>query len=306
MKTKIFNLIVLMLALSAASIYAQQAEGGYIVKDANSVGYRINGVTVLSGYANIEYKEGFLILSRNDGTKAIANAHDGKIKTDFLKCKSVYLNQGTVLFYNGEKNDILISTYTWQPVTTLQLSPDAGNYAPVTTAQKSFFDNVSSAAAAQEISNRSTNNNSQQTEYIVITEKSTPTQTAEKTLIKNESAVETTVKQYKGEPTIVRIDGKDYILFSEKEVFGAEKITALTKDFTDEKWFFIVKADNAYGVVWVKKDMPSRLGGISIGLKYYKVELANNGYRVVNCSLPDGTVVQRWWDGKTLDEMPLK
>lgn len=291
-----------MLVLSAASMYAQQstiAEGGYIVKDNNSTGYRINGITVLSGYANIEYKEGFLILSRADGTKAVADARDGRIKTDFIKCKSIYLNPGTVLFYNGEKNDILISTYTWQPVTTLQLSPDAGSYVPVTTAEKSFFDNVVATPAAQEISNRSTNNN-HQSEYIV-----TQTQTTEKTLNQTETVAENTAKQHKGEPIIIRIEGKDYILFNEKDIFGAEKITALTKNFADEKWYFVIKADNAYGVVYIKKDTPTRLGGISIGLKYYKIESANNGYNVVNCYLPDGATVQRWWDGKTLDEKPL-
>jgi hypothetical protein len=122
-----------------------------------------------------------------------------------------------------------------------------------------------------------------------------------------ESLAQENLRKYRTQPRVERKNGVYYIMFRDKEVVNAASIVSLNTDFNSAgEWYFKVQSAKTqkWGVVFVKKDDPTECFR-SISLSYVKIESANNGWAMLNCYLPDGTVELRWYSGHTTEELPI-
>jgi hypothetical protein len=120
-----------------------------------------------------------------------------------------------------------------------------------------------------------------------------------------ESLAQENLRKYRTQPRVERKNGKDYLMFRDTEVGYADEVISLNTDFNAEgRWYFKAISDGVWGVVFVKKEDPTKLR-VSIGFSYTKIEDANNGWQMLNCYLPDGTVELLWYGGSTPEEKSI-
>jgi Mg2+ and Co2+ transporter CorA len=122
-----------------------------------------------------------------------------------------------------------------------------------------------------------------------------------------ESLAQENLRKYRTQPRVERKNGIYYIMFRDVEVGHAQEVVSLNTDFdADDRWYFKVQNSTSQkcGVVFVKKENPAKLW-MSIKFNYVKIEDANNGWQVLNCYLPDGTVELLWYDGATPEQKSI-
>jgi hypothetical protein len=122
-----------------------------------------------------------------------------------------------------------------------------------------------------------------------------------------ESLAQENLRKYRTQPRVERKNGKDYVMFRDVEVVYAQEIVSLNTDFNaEDRWYFKVQSAKTgrWAVYFVKKENPAEIYR-SINFNYVKIESANNGWQMLNCYLPDGTVELLWYDGSTTAEKSI-
>jgi flagellar hook-associated protein FlgK len=272
MKTKILGL-TLVLLFSAASTFGQSR----IVLDQtiNAVsfssnkkvwGLEINGKTVLSEkYKTIGLQSGLFKVENIEGKWNVCDKAGAFKLKNWVKATGVKISSDFVLFENADGK--------------MALTYDRATWTPVKATETTYD------AMYKEVEAANAGKGTKIHGY--------------------ETAAQEAERKYQTQPRVVRKNYKSYLMFRDVEINYADEVISLNDDFNAEgRWYFKARSGDVWGVVFVKKANPTDLK-VSIRFRYTKIEPANNGWEMLNCHLPDGTVELRWYDGQTPEQKSI-
>jgi len=261
-----FTLVLLFSAASAFGqsrvVLDQSTNAVAFTKDNKSWGLEVNGNEIIEpGYKTVAFQNGLFKLEDWDNIWMVIDKDGSNKVPNWVKASDVKISEGFVLF---EKYNGGVEALIYDRSTW-----------SVVKAQATTYD-----AMAAEVRARYEGDGS--------------------TIVGYETLAEKNDRIYRTQPRIVHRNGKYSLMFREVEVENANQLVSLNTDFdADGRWYFMAKGSVKWGVIYITKDNPTN-ALISIAIKYSKIESANNGYQVLNCYLPDGTVEQIWYDGSTI------
>lgn len=278
-KTAVILLILFVsISLTAQNEYividqqsdAMAVTNGEKFKGVQLWGLWVNGEEILSPqYKSVDFQNGLFKLQSIEGEWIVCDSK-GDFKTKWTKASDVKVSEKFVLFENADGNKALAyDRRTWKVTVAKEI-----------TAQ-SMYDEIMER-------NR---------------EKGT-------SFVGHESQAEKAVRIYNTQPRVVTKGRIQKLMFRDVQFIEGKKITPLETDYENDRenyWYFIVDKGDKCGVAAIDKKHPTDVDKavFAIGLKYTKIEDANNGYKVLNCYLPDGTVEMRWWDGRHVKDHPI-
>jgi hypothetical protein len=272
-KVKFLGLMIALL-FSAQALFSQSrividqsSNAVSFTKDDKTWGLEVDGKTVLSPiFKTVGFQNGLFKIEKTDGTWNVCDK-TGAMKLDWIPASGVKISDSFVLFENADGNKALsYDRSTWQVVQATEITYD------------DMYKEVEKANA----------------------DKGTK-------IHGYESLAQENLRKYRTQPRVERKNGVYYIMFRDTKVVNGAEIVSLNTDFdAGGCWYFKMKDSKSqkWGVVFVEKADPAKLWG-SIRFNYVKIEKANNGWQMVNCYLPDGTVELRWYSGHTIEELPI-
>jgi hypothetical protein len=234
--------------------------------DNKTWGLEVNGKKVLSPvFKTVGFQNGLFRIEKTDGTWNVCDK-TGAMKLDWIPASGVKISDSFVLFENADGNKaISYDRSTWQVVQATEIT------------YEEMYKEVEKANA----------------------DKGTK-------IHGYESLAQENLRKYRTQPRVERKNGIYYIMFRDVEVAYAAEIVSLNTDFNaEDRWYFKVQnAKGNWAVFFIKKANPTEIF-CSIRFNYVKIEDANNGWQMVNCYLPDGTVELRWYGGSTTAEKSI-
>jgi hypothetical protein len=266
-----FMLALLFSAASASGqsrvVLDQSTNAVAFTKDNKSWGLEVNGNEVIEpGYKTVAFQNGLFKLEDWDNNWMVIDKDGNDKVPKWVKASDVKISEGFVLFEkaNGGVEALIYDRSTWA----------------VVKAKETSYDDMAAEVKAKYEGDGST-------------------------IPGYETLSERNQRIYRTQPRVVHKNGKDYIMFRDKDLIGVEEAVSLNTDFdADDRWYFKVKYNGKWGVVFVKKADSGKVSG-SIHFNYVKIESANNGWAMLNCYLPDGTVELRWYGGSTPEQKSI-
>jgi hypothetical protein len=272
-KVKFLGLVIAFL-FSAQALFSQsrividQSSNAVAFSTDNKTwGLEVNGKKVLSPvFKTVGFQNGLFRIEKTDGTWNVCDK-TGAMKLDWIPASGVKISDSFVLFENADGNKaISYDRSTWQVVQATEIT------------YEQMYKEVEKANA----------------------DKGTK-------IHGYESLAQENLRKYRTQPRVERKNGKDHLMFRDVQFIEADKVSLLTQDFNEEYWYFLVEKNGKMGIGYIDSEYPTDVNkaSFSIGLKYSKIESASSKWRVFKCTLPNGTVEERWMNGKYTYEVKI-
>lgn len=275
MKTMNVLCFTLVLLFSAASAFGQSrvvldqsTNAVAFSRDDKSWGLEVNGNEVIEpGYKTVAFQSGLFKLEDWDNNWMVIDKDGNNKVLNWVKASDVKISEGFVLF---EKYNGGVEALIYDRSTWT-----------VVKAQATTYD-----AMAAEIRAKYEGDGS--------------------TIPGYENLAEENDRIYRTQPRVVHRDGKAYLMFRDVQFENADKITILTKNFDDDKWYFLVEDGGKAGVLRIDKgNLSVKDASYTIKFQYNSIVTSKEHWQLLDCTLADGKIEKRWWWGKTIEQQKI-
>jgi|GEM_PF-3182320 hypothetical protein len=271
-----------MLLIGAASLFGQNrlvidqsSNAVTFSSDGTLWGLEVGGKVVFGErYKTVDFQDGLFKVENTNGEWNVCDA-SGNMKLKWIKATGVSISGNFVLFLNADGNKAISYNRTdWS----------------IVQAQETTYENM-----ADEITKRNAGKGLSIQGY--------------------ESSIQKRMRRYNTQPQISS-DGKRLTFRGETIHTGLEVKSMNNEQYgkakydgeydSDGRLYFMFKSPETekWGVVYFKEERPQK-GYKAIDFIYEKIEYVYSGYFILNCYLADGTMVQRWFHGPTVEESPI-